>query len=73
MKVRLKYPLQAVKEPVLYQLIMDRHVVPNILRAHIDHEAGGEIDLFLEGEAEAIKSSLTWLESKGVTVSELPT
>ena len=71
MKVRLKYPLETVKEPVLYHMIMEHHVIPNILRAHVDHETGGEIDLYIEGEPEAIARSVKWLSGQGIGVTEL--
>jgi hypothetical protein len=61
-RVQLSYPLERVKEPVLYHLVMDYGLIPNIRRANIDVHTGGFIVLELTGERE-------FLEQCGITVT----
>jgi hypothetical protein len=69
--IRLNYPIDQVKEPVLYRLIMDYNLVPNILRANIEVHAGGTIDLELTGDRAALDRGLKWLDTTGVSVVTL--
>ncbi len=68
-RVQLNYPLERVKEPILYHLVMDFGLIPNIRRANIDVHTGGFIFLELSGEKEALERGLKFLENCGVTVS----
>ena len=70
-RVQLSYPLDRVKEPVLYHLVMDYGLIPNIRRASIDVHTGGFIVLELSGEKQALDRGLKFLEDVGVTVSEI--
>lgn len=68
-RVQLNYPLERVKEPVLYHLVMDYGLIPNIRRANIDVHTGGFIVLELTGEKAALERGVQFLESCGITVS----
>ena len=70
-RVQLNYPLERVKEPVLYHLVMDYGLIPNIRRANIDYHSGGFIVLELTGEADALDRGIRFLEGCGVTVAEV--
>jgi ABC-type methionine transport system ATPase subunit len=70
-RVQLNYPLERVKEPILYHLVMDFGLIPNIRRANIDVHTGGFIFLELSGEKEALDRGLKWLEQIGITVSAI--
>ncbi len=69
-RVQLNYPLERVKEPILYHLVADFHLVPNVRRANIDVHIGGFIALDLTGTPEQIRAGLEWLKRCGVTVSQ---
>lgn len=68
-RVQLNYPLERVKEPVLYHLVMDYGLIPNIRRANIDVHTGGFIVLELSGERTDLDRGLKFLESCGITVT----
>lgn len=68
-RVQLNYPLEQVKQPILYHLVMDYGLIPNIRRANIDVHTGGFIALELTGEKEALDRGLKYLEESGVIVS----
>ena len=70
-RVKLSYPLERVKEPILYHLVMDYGLIPNIRRANIDVHTGGFIVLELTGESESLDRGIKFLESCGVTVSDV--
>ena len=40
-RVQLDYPLEQVKEPIIYHLVTDYELVPNVRRANIDVHTGG--------------------------------
>jgi len=67
-RVRLSYPIDRVKEPVLYHLILDFGLIPNIHRANIDVHTGGFIVLDLSGEPDKLDKGVQWMQSLGVTV-----
>ena len=56
-----------VKEPVIYNLGQDFHLVTNIRRAEIGENMGWVI-LELDGEKEEIERGLQWVSSTGVRV-----
>ncbi len=70
-RVQLNYPLERVKEPILYRLIKDFGLVPNIRKANIEVHSGGFIVLDLSGEPQNMRKGLDWLETCGVTVRKI--
>ncbi len=65
--VRLVYPPDLLRVPVLNQLIQRFDITVNILRAQVGSEAGW-IELQLGGEDEVVDDALAWLREKGVYV-----
>ncbi len=70
-RVQLNYPIELVTEPVLYRLVVDHGLIPNIRRAAFDQKSGGFIYLELSGQAEALERALAWLEGIGIGVSAI--
>ena len=67
-RVRFKFESDyLVKEPVIYKLGQDFHLVTNIRRAEIGENMGWVI-LELDGEKEEIERGLQWVSSTGVRV-----
>ena len=67
----LEYPLEHVKDPILYHLVKDYELVPNIHRAKIDAHEGGMLELELTGERDNLFAGLEYLKDQGVKVTEL--
>jgi len=65
--VRLVYPPDLLRVPVLNQLIQRFDITVNILRAQVGSEAGW-IELQLGGKDEIVDEALEWLREKGVYV-----
>ena len=69
LRVKLDYPLERVKEPIIYHLVTDYRLVPNIRRANIDHNAGGMMILEIEGDPDDLEAGMNFLRRLGITVT----
>jgi hypothetical protein len=68
-RVKLDYPLERVKEPIIYHLVTDYRLVPDIRRANIDVHSGGFIVLEIEGEPDDLEEGQEFLRRIGITVT----
>jgi L-aspartate semialdehyde sulfurtransferase ferredoxin len=66
-RVRLTFPEELIKEPLVYLMGHEFKVVTNIRMADVDLKTGWVI-LELEGDSGEIDRSLDWIEAKGVRV-----
>lgn len=66
-RVRLTFPQQLIKEPVIFNMAKQFEVMPNIRRARVT-ETVGEMVLELEGSADNLENGMKWLKEKGVEV-----
>lgn len=69
-KVMLKYPEHLIQEPVLFKMVRQFDVMPNIRRARIT-DTVGEIALELEGSPENLDLGVKFLEEQGVEVEPI--
>ncbi|MGD0440097.1 MAG: NIL domain-containing protein [Acidimicrobiales bacterium] len=69
-RVRLTFPEELVREPVVAQLVRRFDVEPNIRRASVEAHQGWVI-CELVGTASAIEGAVAWLEEIGVSVDRL--
>lgn len=65
--LRLTFPEERVTQPVIYHLVKDYDVVPNIRRAAIENHFGWLV-LELEGDRERIQAAKTYLQQQGITI-----
>jgi ABC-type methionine transport system ATPase subunit len=70
-RVQLDYPLEHVKEPIIYHLVVDYNLVPNIRRANIDVHTGGMLVLQLDGTREDLEAGIAFLRRLGITVTDI--
>lgn len=61
------FPAKLITRPVVYELGKNFPIVTNIRQASVTEEVG-IVSLELEGERDAIKSAIQWLEELGVKV-----
>ena len=66
-RLKLVFPPELIREPVIYQLGKQFKIVTNILRANVEIDKGW-VTLELEGDGEKINLAVSWLTSKGVSV-----
>ena len=69
-KVMLKYPEHLIQEPVLFRMVRQFDVMPNIRRARVT-DTVGEIALELEGSPENLERGIRFLKEAGVQVEPL--
>lgn len=66
-RVMLTPPQEMLREPVIYTLGQQFHVITNIYRAEVS-EDWGWIEVELEGEETDIEQGIAWAISRGVRV-----
>lgn len=66
-RVKLTFPQNLIKEPVIFKMAKQYNVMPNIRRARVT-ETVGEMILELEGAAEDLENGIKSLRQQGVTV-----
>lgn len=66
-RVRLTFPQNLIKEPVIFTMAKQFNVVPNIRRARVT-ETVGEMVLEIEGTEEDIDKGIQWLREKGLDI-----
>ena len=66
-RVKLTFPQQLIKEPVIFTMAKKFDVMPNIRRARVT-ETVGEMVLELEGSDENLEKGLRYLKDAGVDV-----
>jgi ABC-type methionine transport system ATPase subunit len=66
-RVKFTFESELVKEPIIYRLGRDFHIVTNIRRADVRDEIGWVV-LELDGEKEEIERGLQWVSATGVRV-----
>ncbi len=64
-RVKLTFPQQLIKEPVIFTMAKQFNVMPNIRRARVT-ETVGEMILELEGSEEDLAKGIHWLRGKGI-------
>ena len=69
--IRLDFPLNHVKDPVLYHLVKDYHLVPNIHSASIQAHEGGSLELEVTGLQSDIDTGIAYLNRLGISVAQL--
>ncbi len=66
-RVKLTFPQNLIKEPVIFTMAKQFDVMPNIRRARVT-ETVGEMILELEGTDESLSKGIQWLKDKGIEV-----
>ncbi len=66
----LTFPPRQSLKPVIYHLVKDYDLVPNILRAQIQPAQQGRMLLEVTGRKENFAAGIAFLEEEGLTVSE---
>ncbi len=66
-RVKLTFPQDLIKEPVIFTMARKFDVIPNIRRARVT-ETVGEMILEVEGEDENVEKGIEALKQQGVDV-----
>ena len=69
-RVRLTFPEELVREPIIARMTEEFAVVPNIRKADVG-EQGGWIVCELDGDGGVVDEALEWFRTQGVRVDLL--
>ncbi|HZT65871.1 MAG TPA: NIL domain-containing protein [Acidimicrobiales bacterium] len=69
-RVKLTFPEQLVKQPIIGRMVREFDVLPNIRRANVE-ETMGWIICELGGEQDALERAIGWMRDLGVQVDLL--
>jgi L-aspartate semialdehyde sulfurtransferase ferredoxin len=68
--VKLTFPEQLVREPIVGRMVRDFGVMPNIRRASVEEHVGWMI-CEIDGDQDRIDAAMAWLVDLGVQVDRL--
>jgi ABC-type methionine transport system ATPase subunit len=66
-RIKLTFPQDLIKEPVIFTMAKKFDVMPNIRRARVT-EAIGEVVLELEGGEKDLEAGIAYLKERGVKI-----
>ena len=69
-RVKLTFPENLVKQPIIARLVRQFDVMPNIRRASVEEHVGW-IVCELGGEVEQVEKAIEWLTNVGVQVDTM--
>jgi len=69
-RVRLTFPSELVQQPIIYRLVSDFGIVPNIRRADVRADHGWMV-LELEAPDDKLGQGVAWLRQQGIKVDPI--
>ena len=69
-RVKLTFPEELIKEPIIGRMVRSFDVLPNIRRANVEEHMGW-IVCELDGARTAVDEAIVWLTGQGVQVDRL--
>jgi len=69
-RLELTFPEKLIKKPIIYHLVKEYNVIPNIRRANVDEKCGWMV-LELSGEDQELENAFQHLQDLGVEVEFL--
>ena len=69
-RVKLTYPENLIREPIIARMVREFGVMPNIRRANVE-ETVGWIVCELGGDPDSVERAIAWLKDLGVRVDRL--
>lgn len=66
-RIKLTFPQDLIKEPVIFTMAKKYDVMPNIRRAKVTENVG-EVVLELEGSDQSLDAGIAYLRDRGVQV-----
>src|SRR5207302_5937551 len=69
-RVKLTYPENLIREPIIARMVREFGVMPNIRRANVEEKVGW-IVCEIGGDDDAVERAIVWLQRLGVEVDRL--
>ena len=70
LRVKLTFPEELIRQPIVGRMVREFDVMPNIRRASVEEHVGWMI-CELDGDSQDIERALAWLAGVGVQVDRL--
>ncbi|MDH4263018.1 MAG: NIL domain-containing protein [Spirochaetia bacterium] len=69
-KLKLKIPVNLINEPIIYKMVIQFEIMPNILTAHLDKDSGGDVLIEIKGTPENIEKGISYLKQLKIDIIE---
>ncbi len=69
-RIELTFPENLIKKPIIYRLVKEDNVIPNIRRANVDEKFGWMV-LELSGKESDLEGAIRHLQELGIEVEFL--
>jgi L-aspartate semialdehyde sulfurtransferase ferredoxin len=69
-RVKLTFPEDLIRQPVIARMVREFDVLPNIRRANVEEHVGWII-CELDGDGAEVDRAIAWLRETGVQVDQL--
>jgi ABC-type methionine transport system ATPase subunit len=69
-RIKLTFPQELIREPVIFTMARKFDVMPNIRRAKVTENVG-EVVLELEGTEKKLEDSIAYLKERGVKIEAI--
>ncbi len=69
-RIKLTFPQELIKEPVIFTMAKKYEVMPNIRRARVT-ESMGEVVLEIEGTPQNLEAGIAYLKERGVRIEDI--
>jgi ABC-type methionine transport system ATPase subunit len=66
-RVKLTFPQELIKEPMIFKMAKKYDIMPNIRRARVTEDIG-EMVLELDGKEDSLEKGVKFLKQKGIKV-----
>ena len=70
-RLKLSIPTNLVNEPIVYQMVTQFQIQPNIIEARLDPESVGQVVLEVKGTSDNIENSIVYLKELNIDIIEL--
>jgi ABC-type methionine transport system ATPase subunit len=69
-KLNLKIPANLINEPIIYKMVTQFNIVPNILTARLDKDSEGEVFIEIKGTPENVEKGIAYLKQIKIEIIE---
>lgn len=69
-RLKLKIPATLINEPIIYKMVNQFEIMPNIITARLDKESEGEVLIEIKGTPENIEKGIEYLNNLNIQIQE---
>jgi ABC-type methionine transport system ATPase subunit len=69
-KLKLKIPVNLINEPIIYKMVTQFDIMPNILTARLDKDSEGDVLIEIKGTPDNIEKGIEYLKQLKIEIVE---